>query len=200
MVVSTLLLLSMVWKTDEFLGEGYSLVDPASNPVRFFTPRTVRLGWLDTRQVVGYENFRSKDYVPDFGLGASIMNQIKNNTVDTKLPKIFMGVILLPPAYKQEQYFRMVITHRFAFSGFRGISMSNVELEAPNYFNLNKKLSDGDSDPPSLPPRLIRNLIPVPVPVPNLIPNRQLFTSVLRMLSLQVSTELSKLSTGMVLS
>lgn len=34
------------------------------------------------------------------------------------LPKIFMGLIILPPAYNIEQYFRMVITHSFSFKDF----------------------------------------------------------------------------------
>lgn len=45
----------------------------------------------------------------------------------------------------------MIITHRFAFAGFRGISMSNLELENPNYFNLNDKMSLGENDSPDDP-------------------------------------------------
>lgn len=34
------------------------------------------------------------------------------------LPKLFMGILVLPPAYNIEQYFRMVITHSFSFKEF----------------------------------------------------------------------------------
>lgn len=34
------------------------------------------------------------------------------------LPKLFMGVMILPPAYNVEQFFRMVITHSFSFKEF----------------------------------------------------------------------------------
>lgn len=36
----------------------------------------------------------------------------------TALPKIFMGVLILPPSYKQELYFRMSIQHYFEFKDF----------------------------------------------------------------------------------
>lgn len=137
--------------SDPYLGDGFDVTDPASNPVRFFTPRTQRLGWLDTRTVVGYDSKQSLGFVPDIIADAKIEGVIKDGTVETRLPKIYMGIILLPPAYKTEQYFRMIITHRFAFAGFRGISMSDLELRNPNYFNLNDKLSEGGSDEPDSP-------------------------------------------------
>lgn len=36
----------------------------------------------------------------------------------TALPKLYMGVLVLPPAYNVEQYFRMVIRHEFEFKDF----------------------------------------------------------------------------------
>lgn len=38
--------------------------------------------------------------------------------VRTGLPKVFMGILLLPPSYKQELYFRMSIQHYFEFKDF----------------------------------------------------------------------------------
>lgn len=38
--------------------------------------------------------------------------------IRTALPKIFMGVLILPPSYKQELYFRMSIQHYFEFKDF----------------------------------------------------------------------------------
>lgn len=131
---------------------GMNIEDNPSYPVRFFTPRTVRLGWLDTRQVVGYSPSGDLGKVPIDGIQGALESIVSGKTVDTKLPRIFMGVILLPPAYKTEQYFRMVITHKFAFAGFRGISMSELELGMPpNYRNLNPIMSEGGSDDPDDP-------------------------------------------------
>lgn len=61
-----------------------------------FTNRMTRLGWLPTA-------IPSRD-------GAL------QRIVTT--PKLFMGVMVLPPAYNIEQFFRMVITHSFSFKEF----------------------------------------------------------------------------------
>lgn len=62
-----------------------------------FTNRMTRLGWLPT--------------------------SIQQNATDVTsqivtTPKLFMGVMVLPPAYNVEQFFRMVITHSFSFKDF----------------------------------------------------------------------------------
>jgi hypothetical protein len=57
------------------------------------------------------------------------------------IPKVFMGMIMLPPAYKTEQYFRLIINHNFAFKNFRGASMDTFSQEmvnnAPAVYNFN---------------------------------------------------------------
>lgn len=62
-----------------------------------FTNKMTRLGWLPTA--------------------------IQQNSTDVTsqivtTPKLFMGVMVLPPAYNIEQFFRMVITHSFSFKEF----------------------------------------------------------------------------------
>lgn len=68
----------------------------------FLSSGTTKLGWLPTytmRQVDG--EFPSQiSYMP------------------VQLPKVFMGVLILPPSYKQELYFRMSIQHYFEFRDF----------------------------------------------------------------------------------
>lgn len=61
-----------------------------------FTNRMTRLGWLPT---------------------AIPTNSGDQNRIVTT-PKLFMGVMVLPPAYNIEQFFRMVITHSFSFKEF----------------------------------------------------------------------------------
>lgn len=86
--------------------------------VQEFTNGVTRLGWLPTT-VMGRE-----------GIGI------------TGLPKLYMGVLVLPPAYNVEQFFRLSIRHVFEFSGFTtnvesfagNISFPGVGLD-PAYFN-----------------------------------------------------------------
>jgi len=136
--------------TDPF-NPNMDLEDPVVNPVRYFTPRTVPLGWLDTRQVVPYVAEGTVEDVTFDELNNTITDLVKGKTVWNELPLIYMGIILMPPAYKTEQYFRMVINHHFAFAGFRGISMSNDMIEMPpNYEDWNEVISshEGGDDPP----------------------------------------------------
>lgn len=88
-----------------------------------FTTKPTRLGWLDTLQVV-------RDNMTDpFSLQLSAELTSKNPqdpTSDkvtpvnfTVLPKIPMYMCFLPPAYKTEMYFRVVIKHFFEFKDFR---------------------------------------------------------------------------------
>nr|WCR62238.1 MAG: capsid protein [ssDNA virus sp.] len=72
-----------------------------SSNTTMFTNGTKRLKWLPTRSF--YPGSQSR---PD---GSSCYSY---------LPRLFMGVLVLPPSYKIEQYFRLVITHHFAFKDF----------------------------------------------------------------------------------
>lgn len=69
-----------------------------------FTNKMTNLGWLPT-SVIG-------------GTGSRKI---------TMLPKSFMGVLVMPPAYNVEQYFRCVITHSFSFRDFTS-SLGLMEL------------------------------------------------------------------------
>lgn len=66
-----------------------------SSDMQMMTSGMMRLGWLPTSTT-------SSD----------------GSTKVTFLPKIFMSVLILPPSYNVEQFFRMIITHRFSFRGF----------------------------------------------------------------------------------
>lgn len=65
---------------------------------------TTKLGWLPT-------------YMPQQVDANTQVSQILTFQ-RTVLPKIFMGVLILPPSYKQELYFRMSIQHYFEFKDF----------------------------------------------------------------------------------
>ena len=61
---------------------------------------TTPLGWLPT---VTFPNIDDKVVRP---------------APSTVLPKIFMGILVLPPSYLQELYFRVIVTHYYEFKGF----------------------------------------------------------------------------------
>lgn len=136
---------------DPYLGIGYTQgsrivrTNVNKNNLQFFTPRLKGLGWIDTRQPM---TIPQEFEVPD-GVGLDsieVMNKMLNtdriNYVE--LPKIYMGCILLPPAYGVEQYFRMIINHRFAFKQFRGISFKPEVSAVPTYWDANQDLFDGE--------------------------------------------------------
>lgn len=128
--------------------EGYLEVPNVPGDVKLFTNRLTGLGWLDTRQVIGPKLDPMQPEDPSYeGIQETLSELLNQTTIMTKLPKIFMGVILLPPAYKTEQYFRMIINHSFEFAGFRGLSFKNDDLNnmPPSYFNMN-------DDPTPVPP------------------------------------------------
>lgn len=103
------------------------------NVRQFFTPRLTRLGWMDTRLPYGTE-VSQDSLLGDSGEYDDVRSILQGLQNYATLPKIFMGVLLLPPAYRVKQWFRLVLTHRFAFAGFRPASMTQNILGAPGYF------------------------------------------------------------------
>lgn len=100
----------------------------------WMTPGIRPLGWIDTRQWTGTNTpqyYGPSTTSPSDQLFAENL-AINYELMDANynyIPKLFMGMCLLPPAYKQEQYFRIVLNHHFAFAKYRGTSMrSNGQL------------------------------------------------------------------------
>ncbi len=71
-----------------------------------FTTGVRRLGWLDTLQIVGRK-------------GSQLTFDAENIAL---LPKLFMGLLILPKANLVRNYLRVVITHKFKFAGYRSIT------------------------------------------------------------------------------
>lgn len=131
------------------------------NKMQIITPRLTGLGWMDTRNAMTQAQTYMLGDLPLLPDGLEGFYSALENKAE--LPLIYMGLILMPPAYKVEQYYRMIINHRFAFKGFRGISMSNDILTAPSYRDANSDLfldDDGDGGDTPLPPE------PEPEPEP----------------------------------
>lgn len=85
---------------------------------QFLSSGTTKLGWLPTY------GFLNPEQSP------------ATNLPRTLLPKIFMGIIMLPPSYKQELYFRVIVQHYFEFKDFSagGLSWSTLPLRH-GYYN-----------------------------------------------------------------
>lgn len=146
----------------------WSVDVPINRQFKLMTPRIQKLGWLDTKQVLttagsvdgtfdttGMSESEVREALSEAFTGA-LNGIVESQEVYATLPKIYMGVILMPPAYKTEQYFRMIITHHFEFKNFRGISFANDIHESPCYDNWNEDISlgsggdtGGEVDPPN---------------------------------------------------
>lgn len=89
-----------------------NVYDPNGNVVKakavgnVLTNKCMRLGWMDTLQFLGNRNVEATASPENIAL----------------LPKLFMGILMLPPAYLCRQYLRVVITHRISFKGYRTIT------------------------------------------------------------------------------
>jgi len=88
-----------------------------------FTSGWDKLGWLDTSQRL----YTSVGTAGDSSSGARTLavglEQFDKREYNTQIPKIFTYIAILPPAYKQEMYFRLILTHEFGFKDFRAASM-----------------------------------------------------------------------------
>lgn len=90
-------------------------IKPLAGNQHWFSSGMHRLDWLDTHNRVG--------------------NSTEDLTPITRIPKIFMGILILPPAYKTIQYFRMILTHHFSFKDFRPRSLQGDYTSVPGYYN-----------------------------------------------------------------
>ena len=77
------------------------------NPM--FTNKMTRLGWMDTLQYIGQNE------------NPSVPGMFTREMI-AELPKLFMGICLLPPANLCRQYLRVIIRHKFKFAQYRSIT------------------------------------------------------------------------------
>lgn len=109
-----------------------------TNPL--FTNKMTRLGWMDTLQYIG------QNVNPD------VPGTFTREMV-AQLPKLFMGICLLPPANLCRQYLRVIIRHKFKFAQYRSITTGgadeqdwDVNTTTYGYANLyTGNTPDGDS-------------------------------------------------------
>lgn len=120
----------------------------AQRGLAYFTSRLHKLGWLDSTLRISYAGDQSQvlwqddSDPPNKYIFPSTTNFAewteKASEQPNQLPLLYMGLIMLPPAYKANQYMRLILNHSFSFKGFRGISTSNdPKYEAGLAGNLN---------------------------------------------------------------
>lgn len=104
----------------QFDAQGSSHTVYTARGVQFLTNRLRSLGWLDTWSRIGISNVT----LGESEAQAATMYTDQQNASVTSIPYLMMGLILLPPSYLAEQYFRLCIRHRFAFAKYRGFSLA----------------------------------------------------------------------------
>lgn len=100
------------WAKGATFGSNYAL---SNENLTLTTNRLVPFGWQDTLS----RSFASGSTTSTTGISSNGLTAGGDFIVGPNLPNIPMLYILMPPAYKTEFYFRMIIKHYFAFKGFR---------------------------------------------------------------------------------
>lgn len=119
---------------------------PNRRTAQFLTERLHGLGWLDTRvramSSSGYQVDVTGELQDDRDNIENLYAQVESGQTINYLPRLFMGICLLPPSYKAKQYYRLIINHRFSFRKYRGLSTDGAyrgrfgPASAPSYRNL----------------------------------------------------------------
>lgn len=114
----------------------------AVNQTDIFSHEFERLGWMETSGK-GYLPATSYAYSKQLNVfnegGESLISQAMTDLDLNRMPKVYMYLVQTPPAYKQKQYYRMAITHNFAFRKFRevyGIDMPNIWSDQKAHHNI----------------------------------------------------------------
>lgn len=84
----------------------------------FFTNGMTELSWMPTRTPVPMNG-----------------SDENTNAVTTALPRLYMGVLIMPPSYNQRLFYRCVITHSFTFSDFGTFQGYSLGSNPENYHN-----------------------------------------------------------------
>lgn len=134
---------------------GFSVPDAISNAngvsverdTRFFTPSLRRLGWMDTRlpYMASSNELPSGDPDEDDAY-ADWQAKLQSTTNYARMPRIFMGVLLIPKSRRVKQFIRMRIVHYFKFAGFRGASMDVNMLGAPSFYEVGNDYANAESN------------------------------------------------------
>lgn len=105
----------------------------------FMTTGMRPMGWMDT-----------EPFLQSGTTGTS--PNAASTAANTRTPLVYMYTALLPPAFKQSLYFRLIIRHKVAFKGYRstqGLSGINGNILISSTKNINAGLITGTPISPS---------------------------------------------------
>lgn len=125
---------------------GFNGIESVKMYPQTFTNRCEKLGWLDTVQ----------NYTLPVMMGATSTEQYL-----TGLPKIYMYFVMLPPAYKTELWFRVIIRHFFEFKEYRNV------IQPFSIDTINRSAYDGVLDTAPVPDEAVLRLPTASVEVVN---------------------------------
>lgn len=77
--------------------------------------------WEHIRPQIFTSGFKKLGWIPTFTTHTSQENAYSTSSTFVPLPKCMMLLIMLPPSYKTEFYFRVVLTHHFEFRDFTAV-------------------------------------------------------------------------------
>lgn len=134
---------------------GFKVPDAISNATgvsverdtRFFTPSLRRLGWMDTRlPYMASGNELPSGNPNEDGAYAAWQAKLQSTINYATMPRIFMGVLLIPKSRRVKQFMRMRIVHYFKFAGFRGASMDVNVLGSPSFYEVGNDYANAVSN------------------------------------------------------
>lgn len=106
-----------VWNgSSDVTAQNYNATPSAQT---LFTNGFAELSWMPTRTM----NYLS---------GKNAESTASNTT---SVPKLYMGVLIMPPSYNQRLFYRCVITHSFSFSDFGTYQGYELGSMPENYYN-----------------------------------------------------------------
>lgn len=106
-----------VWDgSSDVTAQNYNAVPSAQT---LFTNGYAQLDWMPTRVSSFYSGKSDEDV------------KVQRCSV----PKLYMGVLIMPPSYNQRLFYRCVITHSFSFSDFGSFNGYNPGGNPTEYYN-----------------------------------------------------------------
>lgn len=94
------------------------------NEQEFFTSGMKPMGWMPTNNTFAG---RTSENSTGFHQGISTLAKIR-------LPKVYMHLMILPPAYKQNFYYRLVMKHKFLFKNMTSLKAIDA-IDSAKWYN-----------------------------------------------------------------
>lgn len=108
----------LTWPPAASIPSWYSGTEAGNADIQMFSNGYQPLGWMDT----AIRSVRRND--PAIQAVGGFSEELSIDAF--RFPKVYTYLIMMPPAYKQKYFFRMILTHHVAFAGFRSCHSINA--------------------------------------------------------------------------